>query len=280
MTLTPTLEEARRRAGQDLTPVSASPALDAECLLACATALTRTQFRAHPEAALEAPAWACFQRLVERRLSGEPVAHLIGRRGFMDFELQVGPAVLIPRPETEHLVEAALEQPAASVLDLGCGSGCVAIALARAWPEARIDAVDTSEAALALARTNAHALSARQIRFHAGDWYAPIRGQRYDLIVSNPPYIRADELAPNAGDLRFEPQQALVAGPTGMEALHIVIEGAPAQLHPGGQLWLEHGYAQGPPVRDALAAVGFIAIETRHDLAGHERISGGRLEAS
>ncbi|MDR9454653.1 MAG: peptide chain release factor N(5)-glutamine methyltransferase [Spiribacter sp.] len=280
MTTPPTLAEARRRAGQDLAPVSASPGLDAECLLACATGLARTQFRAHPEAVLEAPAWARFQHLVERRLSGEPVAHLTGHRGFMDFELRVGPAVLIPRPETEHLVEAALERPAASVLDLGCGSGCVAIALARAWPEADIDAVDVSETALSVARANARELGADQIRFHAGDWYTPVSRQHYSLIVSNPPYIGADEAEPDTGDLRFEPRQALIAGPTGLEAIHIVIRGAPAQLHPGGQLWLEHGYRQGPPVREELAAAGFTAIETQHDLAGHERISGGRLEAS
>lgn len=280
MTTPPTLAEARRRAGQDLAPVSASPALDAECLLACATGLARTRFRAHPEEVLKAPAWARFQHLVERRLSGEPVAHLTGHRGFMDFELRVGPAVLIPRPETEHLVEAALERPAASVLDLGCGSGCVAIALARAWPEADIDAVDVSETALSVARANARELGADQIRFHAGDWYTPVSRQHYSLIVSNPPYIGADEAEPDTGDLRFEPRQALIAGPTGLEAIRIVIQGAPAQLHPGGQLWLEHGYRQGPSVREELAAAGFTAIETRHDLAGHERISGGRLEAS
>lgn len=279
MTAPPTLGEARRRAGQALAPVSPSPQLDAECLLAWATGLNRTRFLAYPDEPIEGPAWAHFQGLLERRIAGEPVAHLTGHRGFMDFDVQVGPAVLIPRPETEHLVEAAIEQPARAALDLGCGSGCLAIALARTWPEAQVDAVDHSEPALAVAQANARALGVERIRFHAGDWYEPVTHQRFDLIVSNPPYIADNEPELAAGDLRFEPRQALAAGPTGLEAIETVVRGAPGRLRPGGRLWLEHGYRQGEAVRRELAAAGFSNIQTRCDLAGHERISGGRLEA-
>lgn len=270
----PTLGEAFRIGKARLAECVESAGIDAEHLLAFVTGLDRSAFRAHPERPLEATAWADFQRLIEQRRQSLPVAYLIGERGFMDWQLHVDARVLIPRPETEHLVEAALEQPAQSVLDLGTGSGCVAIALAKAWPEAQIDAIDCSADALAVAQININRADA-SIRLLHGSWYAPLTDERYDLIVSNPPYIGDDEPHPDQGDARHEPRGALRAGPTGLEAIEPIIQDAPNHLMPGGRLWLEHGYRQATEVRDLLEKTGFIAIETRMDLAGHERITGG-----
>lgn len=272
----PTLAEARRLGQARLADCSDSAGNDAEHLLAHATGLDRSHFRAHPERRLEAAAWHEFQRLIEQRRASQPVAYLTGERGFMDFALQVDERVLIPRPETEHLVEAALEQPADSVLDLGTGSGCIAIALARAWPHAQVDAIDCCADALSVAQQNIKASAASSIRLLQGDWYAPIGDARYDLIVSNPPYIGDDEPHPEQGDAQYEPRGALRAGPTGLEAIARIVEQAPDHLTVNGRLWLEHGWRQGSDVRDFLDAAGFVAIETRTDLAGHERITGGR----
>ena len=271
------LAEARRWGIEQLAATSPSAAIDTDCLLAAATGLTPVRWRAWPETPLDPDAWQRFHDTLQRRRSGEPVAYLLGRRGFLDFELAVTPAVLIPRPETEHLVEAALEEVTDRILELGTGSGCIAIALARAWPDARIDAVDVSDEALAVASGNAKALNAGAIRFLQGEWFAPVEGQRYGLIVANPPYIADNEPEPDHDDARFEPRRALRAGATGLEALETVIAAAPRHLEPGGRIWLEHGCRQGPAVRDQLARHGFGAIETRHDLAGHERVTGGRL---
>ncbi|MEX0449373.1 peptide chain release factor N(5)-glutamine methyltransferase [Spiribacter sp. 221] len=273
-----TLAEARRWGIDQLAATSPSAAIDTDCLLAAATDLDPVQLRAWPETPLDAAAWQRFRRSMARRRAGEPVAYLLGRRAFMDFELTITPAVLIPRPETEHLVEAALEQPTDRVLELGTGSGCIAIALARAWPDTRIDAVDRSRGALAVARGNADALGITSIRFLAGDWYGPVTTDRYGLIVSNPPYIADHEPEPDRDDARFEPRGALRAGADGLEALDTIIAAAPRHLRPGGRIWLEHGHRQAPAIRDRLAAQGFSGIESRFDLAGHERVTGGVLE--
>ncbi len=271
----PTLAEACRLGKARLAGYTESARIDAEYLLAFVTGLDRSHFRAHPERPLEAAAWTHFQRLIEQRRQSLPVAYLTGERGFMDWRLQVDARVLIPRPETEHLVEAALEQPAQSVLDLGTGSGCIAIALAKAWPEARVDAVDESADALAVAQANIDRIGVPQIRLLQGAWYQPVTGQRYDLIVSNPPYIADHESHPDQGDAQHEPRGALRAGPTGLEAIEQIIHGAADHLLEGGRLWLEHGYRQGPAVRQRLGAAGFVAIDTRMDFTGHERITGG-----
>ncbi|WP_159308986.1 N5-glutamine methyltransferase family protein, partial [Spiribacter roseus] len=171
MTGAVTLAEARQRGQRMLDPVSVSAAVDADWLLGAATGQSAAQRRAHPEQPLAEPAWRRYQGLLQRRYRGEPVAYLLGRCGFMDFELVVTPAVLIPRPETEHLVEAALESPAARVLELGTGSGCIAIALGRAWPNARIDATDQSAEALTVANQNAALLGVDNLRLRQGDWY-------------------------------------------------------------------------------------------------------------
>ena len=273
-----TLAEARRWGIDQLAATSPSAAIDTDCLLAAATGLDPVQLRAWPETPLEAAAWQRFRHSLQRRQAGEPVAYLLGRRGFMDFDLAITPAVLIPRPETEHLVEAALEQPTDRVLELGTGSGCIAIALARAWPDTRIDAVDRSPEALTVASANADALGLTSIRFLAGDWYTPVATNRYGLIVSNPPYIADHEPEPDRDDARFEPRGALRAGATGLEALDTIIAEAPRHLRPGGRIWLEHGHHQGPAIRERLGAQGFSGIESRCDLAGHARVSGGVLE--
>jgi len=275
-----TLGQARKQGIDRLRPTSPTPILDVECLLEAATELPRVRMRSHPETPLSAEAKWRYQTLLERRANGEPIAYCLGRRDFMDFTLKVSPDVLIPRPETEHLIAAALTSSPARVLDLGTGSGCVAIALARAWPTASVDAVDQSAKALTLARRNAKALGAERIRFYQGNWYAPVKDQRYDLIVANPPYIANAETEPNQGDAQFEPTHALRAGPSGLEAINQVISGAPTQLTNQGQLWLEHGYRQGQAVRTQLQAAGFTAITTQNDLAGHERISGGIWSAA
>ena len=271
-----TLAEAWRRGRDLLGQSSPSPDIDVDRLLTAATGMDAARRRAHPERELPAADWRRFQALARRRHQGEPVAYLLGRRGFLDFELVVTPAVLIPRPETEHLVEAALEAPAARVLELGTGSGCIAIALARAWPEALIDTTDYSAEALTVASHNAALLGADSVRFRQGDWYAPVAGSRYNLIVSNPPYIGDQEPEPDQGDARFEPVAALRAEDSGFSDLYQLIAGAPAHLEADGRLWLEHGHEQGPAVRDCLQRHGFDAIETRRDLAGHERLTGGR----
>jgi len=270
------LAEAQQRGRQLLGAVSDSAAVDADWLLAAATGQSAAKRRARPEQPITEAAWRRYQGLLQRRYRGEPVAYLLGRCGFMDFEVVVKPAVLIPRPETEHLVEAALEQPAARVLELGTGSGCIAMALARAWPHARIDATDRSAEALTVATQNAALLGVETLQLRLGDWYAPIGSARYDLIVANPPYIGPSEPEPDQGDARFEPRAALRADADGLAALQTIIDGAPAHLEHAGRLWVEHGHTQGAAVRARLAAARFEAIETRHDLAGHERVSGGQ----
>ena len=219
--------------------------------------------------------------LVERRRGGEPVAYIIGRREFFGLELKVTPAVLIPRPETELLVEQALARlPAGQplrVLDLGTGSGAVAIAIAHERPDARVTATDRWEAALCVARENAARLGAR-VRFVPSDWYAGLAGEAFDLIVSNPPYVAEGDPHLHQGDLRFEPREALVGGSDGLECLRRIVAGAPSYLRQGGWLLLEHGFDQGAECRFLLEETGFVEVFTARDLAGLERVSGGRLE--
>lgn len=230
-----------------------------------------------------------WQRLVQRRQAGEPIAYLLGWRGFWDFEVKVTPDVLIPRHETECLVEVALEilstrklgsdtKPA--ILDLGAGSGIVAIALARAYPEAQVVATDISEAALVIAQENAQRLQA-PITFIQSDWLADLptklddKSMQFDLIVSNPPYIHAQDIHLLQGDLRYEPSSALTDGEDGLSDLRTIIFESKCWLKPGGSLWLEHGYNQGQAVRQLLEAAGYQSIQTHRDLSDHERVSGG-----
>jgi release factor glutamine methyltransferase len=218
--------------------------------------------------------------LIARRAAGEPVAYLIGVREFWSLPLAVSPAVLIPRPETELVVERALAllpEPARSaaavrrVADLGTGSGAIALALASARPRWAVVAVDRSAAALEIARRNAGAFGLSRVETLTGDWFEPLAGCRFDLICSNPPYVAAGDSA--LGALQFEPTAALVAGPTGLEALRHLIMHAPAHLDPGGWLVLEHGHDQGAAVADALVATGYARVRCHRDLAGHDRVT-------
>lgn len=222
-----------------------------------------------------------FHALVARRLAGEPMAYLVGHREFMGHDFAVTPDVLIPRPETELLVETALawlkERPDASVLDLGTGSGVVAISIALAAPSASVTATDVSASALQVAVRNAARLGAR-LDFAQGSWYDALPPRvRYDLIVSNPPYISRDDDHLHQGDLRFEPRGALTDNADGLRDLTTIVSGAIERLRPGGELWMEHGWDQAAAVRQLLIDAGFQHVSSLRDLSGIERISGGSL---
>jgi release factor glutamine methyltransferase len=246
-------------------------------LLAHTLGVSVAHLLAHPEAAVNAAQRSAFEALVARRAAGEPLAYLTGRRGFWTLELVVNPAVLIPRPETELLVELALtlggSRDGLRVLDAGTGSGCIALALASERPGWRMSACDASPAALDVARDNARRLNLGSVRWLLSDWFTALPGERFDLIVSNPPYVAADDPHLLGDGLTFEPPAALTAGPDGLDALRQLCAAAPAQLAPGGWLLLEHGFDQGAAVRELLAAAGGTAITTHRDLGGHERVS-------
>lgn len=264
-----------------LQAVSCTPRLDAELLLAAALGKPRSFLHAWPERVAPASARDQYAAWLERRSSGEPVAYLLGKREFWSLELEVNPATLIPRPETELLVELALERlPPASALtiaDLGTGSGAIALALASERPQLRIIATDCSAAALAVAERNAQRLQlTAQVELRLGDWYAALAGEAVSLIVSNPPYIAATEPGWQQGALRFEPKLALVAGADGLAALRTIIANAPHHLLANGWLLLEHGHTQGTAVAELLRERGFVAVSTHRDAAGIWRSSCGR----
>lgn len=303
----------------DLIRHSQLPRAEARRLLAYLTGQPLTWFMAHGDDPADPDIATRFQALAERRRAGEPLAYLLGQQEFYGRPFAVSPAVLIPRADTETLVETALEQLARlrrqrcavplSLLELGTGSGIIAITLALEAPDTEVHAVERSPEALAVAQQNAKALGADRIHWHAGSWWqalanatgsheatenaataaqttSPITARqgrptepparRFDLIVSNPPYIAANDHHLQQGDLRFEPPQALAAGPDGLDDLRIIIGGAPAHLNPGGWLLLEHGYDQETPVQALLRDAGFADVFTRRDLAGQPRVSGGR----
>jgi release factor glutamine methyltransferase len=278
--VTPTLADLIADASARLAPVSASPRLDAELLLAHALGASRSRLRAAPETRPDAATAARFAALVDRRAAGEPVAYLTGRREFWSLDLEVGPAVLVPRPDTETLVSEALlrigADAAARVLDLGTGSGAIALALKRERPAAAVTAVERSPAALALARRNAARLRIA-LELLEGDWFAPVAGRRFDLVVSNPPYVASAD--PHLAALAHEPRAALAAGPDGLDDLRRIIAAAPAHLVPGGHLLVEHGADQGPAVRGLLTAAGFGGVRTATDGAGRARVGMGTMPA-
>jgi release factor glutamine methyltransferase len=257
-------------------------ALAAEVLLAHLLNRPRAALITHAELPIEAETAALYCTLVGRRVAGEPIAYLTGEREFWSLPLSVTPAVLIPRPETELLVERALALlPAASasagivrVADLGTGSGAVALALASERPGWLVTATDQSEAALEVARANAARLHLRQIEFLAGDWFAPLSGRRFEAIVSNPPYVALGDAALAA--LRYEPARALSPGPSGLEALRQLIAEAPAHFERGGWLVLEHGADQAGAVAAALVAAGYARVRCYRDLAGRDRVTEGQ----
>lgn len=246
-----------------------------------ATGKPRVHFRAWPEKHLADEEQSLFQSLLEQRLQGRPVAHITGVREFWSREFLVTPDVLIPRPETELLVELALERVpaglAADIADLGTGSGAVAVTLALERPNARLTALDLSPAALEVARRNADRLGAGNVRFLESDWFAALpAGEAFDLIASNPPYIAEEDPHLSQGDVRFEPPAALASGPDGLDAIRRIVREAPTRLKPGGWLLFEHGYDQSQAAQALLAAAGFREVASFADLQGHLRVSGGR----
>lgn len=261
-------------------PDSPTERLDAELLLAAALGKSRSFLHTWPERIVSSEAAQVFADYLERRRAGEPVAYILGQQGFWKLDLEVAPHTLIPRPDTELLVETALElvpPTPARVLDLGTGTGAIALALASECPAWQVTAVDRIDEAVALAERNRERLGLGNVQVRASHWFAALVGERFDMILSNPPYIRAADPHLVAGDVRFEPSSALVAGEDGLDDLRVIVAQAPAHLQPGGWLLLEHGYDQAPAVRDLLAAAGFIDVASHVDLGGHERISLGRL---
>jgi release factor glutamine methyltransferase len=258
--------------------------VDARLLLQRVLDLTHAQLLARLHDPLDEEQRARFVALAARRKSGEPIAYILGEREFYGRTFEVDASVLIPRPETELIVELALARIPSSascrILDLGAGSGNIAITLALERPRSVVDAVDASPAALRVARANAKRLRANNVRFLEGAWYEPVGDEAYDIVVGNPPYVADSDEHLGAGDLRFEPRMALASGPDGFDALRTIIAGARSRLRAGGWLLLEHGYDQGEAVAQRLAEAGFEARFLARDLAQLPRVSGGRKPAA
>ena len=275
--MTRTLGEALALARLQLPPQEASYVVSAALGVDRATLIT------HPERPVSEADWARLLNWVERRARGEPLAYLTGRKEFWDFELTVNPAVLVPRPETEILVAAALEripiEAEWTLADLGTGSGAIAIALARERPGCQVIAIDRCPAALAVAENNRERLEVANLELRLGDWFQPLAGERCHVVCANPPYVAPDDPHLGRDSLPFEPREALVAADSGLAQLRHLIHHAPAHLHPGGWLLLEHGAEQGPAVRELFQQHGYEAIATLPDLAGIERVSLGRRPA-
>jgi release factor glutamine methyltransferase len=254
--------------------------VDAELLLLHVLQQSRSWLFTHADDELDRNVQTAYAALVERRAAGEPVAYLTGRRGFWSLELEVGPATLIPRPETELLVELALQRlPSAAacrVADLGTGSGAIALAIAHERPRAQVVATDASAAALAVAQRNAQRHAIGNVVFVHGDWLDPLVSQHFDLIVSNPPYIESADPHLTQGDLRYEPASALASGGDGLDDIRRIVRDALTHLHPDGWLLLEHGWNQAAAVRALLAEAGYAEVFTAQDLELRDRISGGR----
>ncbi|MCR6650671.1 MAG: peptide chain release factor N(5)-glutamine methyltransferase [Cellvibrionaceae bacterium] len=273
-----TIAEALRRAQELIHSDSAK--LDVELLLAEILGRDRSYLYTWPDRQLTPEQQNLFDNWFRRREAGEPVAHILGHRGFWTLELEVSPATLIPRPDTELLVETALElladmQEPPRIIDLGTGTGAIALALASELPRAQVVATELSAEALALAERNRLSAGCGNVTLLCGDWWNGVGG-RFHLVASNPPYISEDDPHLSSGDVRFEPRSALVAEDAGLADLRSIVAGAPAHLFPGGWVLLEHGWRQAETVRSLLAEAGFADIFSRRDYGGHERMSGGR----
>lgn len=286
------IEDARRRGEQrvredgealaqalDIAPNEARR--EVRLLLAHALGCELARVLAHPEIAAQAQADERYRELLARRLGGEPVAYITGRREFYGLEFEVSPAVLIPRPETEAVVELALAHMpragACDVLDLGTGSGCIAVTLAKLRPQAQVMAVDVSADALALAARNAQRHGVTNLRLLQGDWFQAVQHRRFDIIVSNPPYVAHDDPHLQRGDLRFEPRLALVGGRDGLDAIRLIVGEAAAHLNPGGWLILEHGHDQQRMLERTAVEAGFGSLVSHNDLAGIARAVAAQL---
>ncbi len=254
--------------------------IEVQILLQSVLQVNRAYLLTHPERILNADEHARYGALFERRLSGEPIAYLLGVREFYGLDFKVTPATLIPRPDTELLVELALQripqQGGCRVLDMGTGSGAIALAIARERPDAVVVALDASEAALIVARENAQRLNIGNVRLLHSDWFSALAGERFDLIVSNPPYIEADDIHLSQGDVRFEPLTALASGADGLDDIRRILHEAQSHLHSGGWLMFEHGYDQSARVRQLMRQAGFSDVSSACDLAGIERVTVGR----
>lgn len=269
------------RARSVLAPLGDAARIEAELLVAHAAGLERAAVYAHPEQRLSEQTLERAHAAVRRRATGEPLSHITGSREFWSMSLEVSSNTLTPRPETEHLVDRALQQiradAPATVLDAGTGSGAIAIAIASERRHADICAVDVSMDALGVARRNAERHAPGRIEFVHASWFDALRGRRFDLIVSNPPYVEAADPCLQASPLRFEPLMALAAGPQGLDAIEHIVAHAPDHLHAEGWLLIEHGADQGPAVRRLMTLRDFDQVSTLRDYAGHERVTSGRL---
>jgi release factor glutamine methyltransferase len=263
--------------------VTDQPRREAEILLGAALGRPRSWLLSHGEIVVaDATAAERYRSNLVQRATGVPVAYVLGEKEFWSLPLRVGPGVLVPRPETELLVERALSRVPAGesrrLLDLGCGSGAIALALAHERPQTQVVGIDIEPRALAFSTANAQHLGLANVEFRTGHWFAPVSGERFDLIVANPPYIADDDPRVEPAVREHEPRGALYSGPSGLEALQAIVGGAPLQLEAGGWLLLEHGDRQGAQVRALLQHAGFAEVQTQRDLAGLERCTEGRWD--
>jgi release factor glutamine methyltransferase len=262
-----TVAEALRESGLD--------PREARLLLAAAAGISQTTIIAYPERALAPEVLDSYRKLLERRKTGEPVAYILGRQEFYGLELSVGPGALIPRPESELIVDLALQLSFSSVVDLGTGSGAIAIAIKHARPDARVVATDSSAEALVVAKRNA-AMHGLQIDFRQGSWLEPLAGERFDLIVANPPYVAEGDH--HLRQLGFEPELAIIGGADGLDGIREIAREAPGHLLPGGRLLIEHGMGQEQAVREVLDRAGLEDIGNWPDLARIPRVTGGKVK--
>jgi len=276
-----TVSDLLREMADELRDTSPSARLDAELLLGHILRKSRTELYTHADRMVEPQNTALFVNLVHRRRDGQPIAHLVGEREFWSLKLAVTQDTLVPRPETEILVGSALTHlppdQAANVLDLGTGSGAVALSIAQERPDVTVTATDVSAEALRIARYNAHSLGLTRVRFKQGDWLAPVRGRKFSMIVANPPYVTNMELVVHDFELRHEPKLALAGGDDGLDAIKQIVEEAPKHLFPGGWLAIEHGHRQGPAVEILMRDAGLRSIFGYTDLQGHTRVTEAML---
>jgi release factor glutamine methyltransferase len=268
-----------QNSAKELNAISGTPKLDVEILVAHVLNVSRSFLYSHNEKILTTKELETFQDFFSRRKSGEPIAYIIGKKEFWSLELEVNKNVLIPRPDTELLVEICLEKLAKnkklSVVDLGTGSGAIAIALAKERPNWHITATDISKRSLQIAQKNAAKFALKNIIFCHGSWYHALPQKKYNAVISNPPYISLSDKYLKKGDVRFEPQKALVSGKTGLKDFHVIIKSAATYLTKNGLIMLECGFDQASQVKDILQKNNFKNIQSFKDLAGHERVVSG-----
>jgi release factor glutamine methyltransferase len=280
-TLEPTIRSALLKAATRLAAASDSAALDARVLMEHVTGFSHADIIANSDTTLTEAQHTLFEELVDLRQSGTPVAYITGHREFWSMDFLVTPEILIPRPETETIVEQALEhipeKQSITVADLGTGSGVIALAIAYERPHAQVIATDTSILALEVARVNEENLGLGNVELRQGHWLEALKGTLCDVIVSNPPYIRIDDPHLDKGDVRYEPTSALVSGNDGLDAIREIISNAPAHMKPGAWLLLEHGCDQGQRVRDLMSAAGYVTVATIEDLSKTERVTVGQF---